>query len=202
MHRKAGFWIATWLVLVILTGFFAFGHRWAGVAYGPGYGWGHMGAWGEGYRADGAPGWYGMGPGMMGGWGGGYGWGAGRPYRMMGPYAPGVAGGAYAMLPWLLTDLTPEQVQKIGALLNDSEGRNRALLQQRWEAQAKLNRLYAAETREWNAIRAASAAMADLQRQQLDATVDLQQKIDALLSDSQRREMARAQRSYGWLEAP
>jgi len=207
MHRKPGFWVVVWIVLVVLTGFLAFGHGWGGRAYGPAYGWGRMGGWSDGYRANAAPGWYGMGPGMMSGPGTGYGWGAGRAYGMMGPYGPGagmgpaMAGGAYAMLPWVLEDLTPEQVQKIGALLNDPEGRSRALMQQRWEAQAGLSRLYATEKRDWAAIRSASLAISDLQRQQLEAAIDLQQKIDALLTDSQRQELARAQRSYGWLGA-
>lgn len=95
--------------------------------------------------------------------------------------------------------LTPEQVQKIGSLLNDPEGRNQALMQQRWEAQVGLTRLYATEKRDWSAIRSASLTVFNLQRQQLDATFDLQQKIDALLADSQWREVARAQRSHGWM---
>lgn len=202
MNRKTGFWVAGWLVLVVLTGFLAFGRGWGPMAYGPAYGWGHMGGWDEDYRSDAAPGWYGMGPGMMGGRG------TGRAYGMMGPYGmsgmgagmgPGMAGGAYAMLPWILTDLTPEQTQKIGALLNAPENRN--VLQQRWEAQAGLARLYAAEKRDWNAIRAAAMAVSNLQRQQLEAALDMQQKVDALLTDSQRQAMARAQRSYGWMGA-
>lgn len=103
------------------------------------------------------------------------------------------------MLPWILTDLTPEQTQKIGALLNAPENRN--VLQQRWEAQAGLARLYAAEKRDWNAIRAAAMAVSNLQRQQLEAALDMQQKVDALLTDSQRQAMTRAQRSYGWMGA-
>ncbi len=202
MNRKPGFWVVVWIVLVVLTGFLAFGYGWGGRAYGPGYGWD------EGYRADGTSNWYGMGPGMMRGPGAGYGWGAGRGHGMTGPYGagapmmgPGMAGGAYAMLPWILADLTPEQVQKIGALLNDPEGRQRAFMQQRWEAQASLNRLYATEKRDWNAIRAASVTVFNVQRQQLDTAIDLQQKIDALLTDSQRQELARAQRSLGWMGA-
>lgn len=212
MNRKTGFWVAVWVVLVVLTGFLAFGHGWGRMGYGPAYGWGRMGGWDEGYRADAGPGWYGMGPGMMAGRGPGYGWGAGRAYGTMGPYGagmpmmgpgmgPGMAGGAYAMLPWVLADLTPAQLQKIGALLSDPDGRNRNLMQQRWEAQAGLSRLYATEKRDWTAIRAASVAVSDLQRQQLEAAIDLQQKIDALLTDSQRQELARAQRSYGWMGA-
>lgn len=212
MNRKSGFWVVLWIVLVVLTGFLAFGHGWGGRAYGPAYSWGRMGGWNEDYRADGDPGWYGMGSGMMGGSGAGYGWGAGRPYGMMGRYGagvpmmgagmgPGMGGGAYAMLPWALADLTADQVQKIGALLNDPAGRQRALMQQRWEAQAGLTRLYATEKRDWNAIRTASAAVSDLRRQQLEAAIDLQQKIDALLTDSQRQELARAQRSYSWMGA-
>ncbi len=195
MHRKTGFWVVGWLVLVVLTGWLAFGRGWGPMATGPAYGWGPMGGgWDEGYRSDAAPGWYGMGPGMMGRWG------TGRAYGMMGPDGmSGMAGGAYAMLPWLLTDLTPEQAQKIGGLLNAPD--TRRLMQLRWEAQAGLARLYMAEKRDWNALRAAAMAVSDLQRQQLEAALETQQKVDALLTDSQRQAVARAQRSYGWMGA-
>jgi hypothetical protein len=36
MNRKHGFWIALWVVLVVVTGWLAFGH--GGMGYGPWHG--------------------------------------------------------------------------------------------------------------------------------------------------------------------
>ncbi len=212
MNRKNGFWIALWVILVVVTGFFAFGYGPGGMGYGPWHGWGRMGAWDDAYRADGTRGWYGMGPAMMGG--AGYGMQPGAAYGpgMMGQYGggmpwmgagmgPGMAGRPYAMMPWTPPDLTSEQAQKIGQLQTESEARNRGLMQQGWEAQARLNGLYTADKRDWNAIRTASRTLFDLRRQQMEAMIDMQQKIDGLLTDSQRQEMARAWRGYGWMGA-
>jgi len=92
MNRKNGFWIALWVILVVITGFFAFGYSAGGMGYGPWHGWGRMGAWGDAYRADGAQAWYGMGPGMMGGSGYGMQPGTGGGYGpwMMGQYGGGM----------------------------------------------------------------------------------------------------------------
>lgn len=210
MNRKSRFWIALWLIFVVVTGFLAINYGAGGMGYGPWHAWGRTGGWGEGYRADGAPGWYGMEPGMMSGAESGSGWGMGRPYGMMGQYGGempgmgagyGMAGGVYDMMPFGPSDLTSEQVQKISQLQSESDESNRHLMQQRWEMQLRLNGLYAAEKRDWNAIRIASRALSDLQRQKLEASIDAQQKIDGLLTDGQRRDMARTWRGHGWMGA-
>jgi|GEM_PF-2909916 len=210
MSRKHWFWIAGWVVLVVVIGFLAFGQgRGGGGYYRDGSGWGHMSGWGSmGNRGDGGPGWRGMGPGMMGRGGYGPGRGAGQGWGMMGSYAEGMpgqaygmgmSGGFYGMMPWALPDLTPEQEQKIAQLHNDPQSRQRALMQQVWAAQASLSRLYAADKRDWGATRAAALALHDLQRQHIDAAIDLQQKTDALLTENQRKELARARRNQGWM---
>ncbi|MDP3421242.1 MAG: periplasmic heavy metal sensor [Thiobacillus sp.] len=200
MNRKRGFWIALWVILVVVTGWLAFGY--GGMGYGPGHGWGRMGAWDGGYRADGAQGWYGMGPGMMGGAAPGQGWSMGRSHGMMGPYGAGMPGmGAGMGFGRPPSDLTSEQVQKIGQLQQEALARNRSLAQQLWAEQDALNRLHMSEKRDWDAIRAASQKLFDLQRQQLDAAIDMQQKIDGVLTDSQRRDMARSWRGQGWMGA-
>lgn len=212
MNRKRGFWIALWVILVVVTGWLAFGH--GGTGYGPWHGWGRMGAWHDGYRADGGQGWYGMGPGMMGG--------KGRFHGMMDPYGAGMpgmgAGMGFGMAP---PDLTSEQAQKIDQLQQEALARNRSLAQQLWAAHDALNchplpnggprmlwaahdalnRLHRNEKRDWDAIRAASQKLFDLQRQQHDAAIDMQQKIDGVLTDSQRRDMARSWRGHGWMGA-
>lgn len=225
MNRKVGFWIAGWVILVVVVGVLAFGYggrsatSYGQGAWGPmGGGWGHMGNWGEGYRGEGGQGWRGMGPGMMGRGGYGPGGGEGGGWGMMGPNVAGMpgpgygmgtgsgmgygmSGGAYAMMPWTLPDLTSEQVQKMSQLQNDPQSRVNALMQQVWAAQATLMRLQAADKRDWNAIRAAALALHDLQRQHIEAGIELQQKMDEILSSSQRKELARARRSSGWAGA-
>jgi Spy/CpxP family protein refolding chaperone len=187
MNRKRGFWIALWVILVVVTGWLAFGS--GGMGYGPGHGWGRMGAWDDGYRTDGGQGRYGMGPGMMGGAAPGQGWGMGRHHGMMGRHGawmPEMGAGmmGFGMAP---PNLTSEQVQKIDQLQQEARAHNRSLAQQLWAAQDALNRLHMNEKRDWDAIRAASQKLFDLQRQQLDVAIDLQQKIDGVLTDSQRR---------------
>ncbi|MBT9589990.1 MAG: hypothetical protein IV089_03625 [Thiobacillus sp.] len=192
MNRKNGFWIALWATLIVVTGFLAFGAGSGGMGYGPWQGWGRMGGWDNSHRSDGTFGGYAMGLGMTGGAASGQGWGMGF----------GMPGGGSAMMPWQLPSLTPEQEQKISQLWRDSAERNLSLMQQRWEAQVRLSGLYATEKRDWIAIRTASRSALDLQRQQLDAAIDLQQKVDGLLTDSQRQDMARAWHGYGWMGAP
>lgn len=205
MNRKSRLWIGLWLLLVIVTGVLAIGYGPSGVmGYGPWHGWGHMGGWDEDqpFRGEGAHAWQGMGPGMTDGAGFGHGWATHNPYGMTGAFSNMMGGGAgmpYAMMPGWLPDLTPDQIAKIGKLLMESAERNRSVIQQSWEAQARLNSLNAAERRDWNAIRTASHKVFELQRQQLDAAIDMQQKTDALLTDSQRQAMARVGRGQGWM---
>lgn len=198
MNRKNGFWIALWATLIVVTGFLAFGAGSGGMGYGPWQGWGRMGGWDNSHRSDGTFGGYTMGLGMTGGAAAVQDWGMGMGAGM----GFGMPGGGSAMMPWQLPNLTPEQEQKISQLWRDSAERTLSLMQQRWEAQARLSGLYATEKRDWSAIRTASRSALDLQRQQLDAAIDLQQKIDGLLTDSQRQDMARAWHSYGWMGAP
>ncbi|OZA29410.1 MAG: hypothetical protein B7X93_05965 [Hydrogenophilales bacterium 17-61-9] len=210
MNRKNGFWIALWATLIVVTGFLAFGAGSGGMGYGPWQGWGRMGGWDNSHRLDGSFGGYATGRGMTGGTAHGQGWGMDMPYAMMGQDGMGgmgagmgfgMPGGGFAMMPWQLPRLTPEQEQKISPLWRDSAERNFSLMQQRREAQARLSGLYATGKRDWNAIRAASQQVFELQRRQHDAAIDLQQKIDGLLTDSQRQDLARAWHGYGWMGA-
>jgi len=200
MNRKRLFWIAVWAVLVVVTGFLAFGTGPGSPGYGPWQGWGRMAGWNDDSRVDGAFGGYGMGPGMMGG----VGWGMGQmPFGGMGWGRAGVQGtgsgpsaGGYAPQSRQLPNLTPAQAEQIGQIQREAEARNSRLMQQLWAAQDKLNLLRMSEGRDWKAIRAATHALFDLQRQQLDAAIDLQQQVDGLLTDSQRQDMARSWRGY------
>ena len=207
MNLKSAFWVALWVVLVVVTGILAFGTRPGSMGFGPWHDWGRMGGWSNDSPVQGPYGGYGMGPGMMGGFGTGP--GMGMPLGMMSQYGAGMygmgagmgtgmIGSGYPSVPGQIPNLTPEQEQKLSRLQQESMERNSSLAQQLWAAQDKLNLLQMNEKRDWNAIRAASQHLFDIQRQQLGANLDLQQKIDGLLTDRQRKDMARAWRGYGW----
>ncbi|MFA6901765.1 MAG: hypothetical protein WC236_01650 [Gallionellaceae bacterium] len=183
MNRKEGFWAALWVALVVVTGYLAFGDTFGGRMNGPGYGWGY------GYQDEVGPGYIDPGETL-------YGRGAGRYDGMRGPYA--MPGGAYGSMPLLPQNLTVEQDKQISKIQSEAEERNRKLTQQYLDAQAQMNKLYASEKRDWNAIRSAARAVVDLQRQKSDSNVEVQQKIDALLTDTQRHELMRAWHGYGW----
>lgn len=190
MNWKRLFWVALWAALVVVTGYLAFGSGPGSPGVGPWQGWGRMAGWNDDPRVDGTFGGYGMGPGMMRG----AGWVMGQmPFVVMGN---GISAGGYVPLSPQLPDLTPEQAKKICQIQREAEARNNRLMQQLWAAQDRLNLLRMSEGRDWKAIRAASHALFDLQRQQLDATIDLQQQVDGLLTDSQRQDMARSWRGY------
>ena len=145
-----------------------------------------------------------MGPGMMGGIGAGR--GMGLPYGMMRPGMQGMGigfemGGGYAFMPGQLPGLSPKQSQKLSQLQQEAQTQNSNLAQQIWPAQNKLNLLLMDEKRDWNAIRAASQTLFDLQRQQHDAAIDLQQKVDGVLTDSQRQDMARSWQGLGCMRS-
>lgn len=204
MNRKNGIGIAVWLALVIVTGYLAFGYGPRSTGYGP---WqdDRAGPWNAGPSLFGG---YGMGAGMTGGrddmryWcmphgmmigqGGMGSLGMGVGMMRGHPMGPELSTGL-AQLP----DLNAEQTQKITQLQRDENARNSQLAQQAWTAQDTLNRLLMNEKRDWDAIRAASEAVLELQRQQIDSNIDLQRKIDEVLTDSQREERARNWRSYG-----
>lgn len=203
MNRKNGIGIAVWLALVIVTGYLAFGYGPRSTGYGP---WqdDRAGPWNEGPSLFGG---YGMGAGMAGGRDDMRGWnmahgmmmgqgGMGSQYMGFGmmrgnPMGPELSTGL-AQLPGLNT----EQSQQITRLQRDENARNSQLAQQSWTAQDTLNRLLMNETRDWDAIRAASEAVLESQRQQIDSNIDLQRKIDGVLTDSQREERARNWRGY------
>ncbi|MEW6133482.1 MAG: periplasmic heavy metal sensor [Pseudomonadota bacterium] len=195
MNRKNAFWIALWVVLVVITGYFAFFHSPWRTGYGPWHGWGSGWSDENAYPAYRSPGW-GMAPGWGGGWQGDDGGGAGRGYGMMGPYG-GMPG--YGPLPGTLPELTPEQAGQIGKLQAEHYEENRALMQQIRQTQARLNELYAADKRDWDAIHDATQKLFELQRQQHESAMELQRKIDGVLTDAQRQALARTQRGYGWM---
>ena len=151
---------------------------------GPGYGMGPgmMGGYGPGPggprpghdMGPGMMGEYGMGPGMMGGYGMG----------------PGVGGlGAGRMLDAL--NLTDAQRADVNKIRDDLRRKNWDLLGKMQDERAKLRDLYAAEKLDRTAISAAYRRIADLRLQRLDNMLDAQEKLEAILTPEQRKQLRR-----------
>lgn len=183
MRRNRGVLIVVWIVLLIATGYLAYSPGRSDV--GPWGGWRQMHGWdGDGqFSMGGSQIGYGAGPSMMGGMG------------------PGMLGASLSMLPRWLPDLSPDQAGKIKNLQNEAVQRMRLVTQQSWDAQIRLNGLYAADERDWDAIRAASRQLWELEWKQLEAKTELEQQIHALLTTPQRQALTRMWRGYGWMGA-
>lgn len=136
-----------------------------GVMGCPGYGM--MGGMGSGMgMMDG------MGPGMGGG---------------MGGFGPGMMGmGPMAMLD--LSDAQTAQLQKIQA---ESMKMHRPLMRRMWDEKKQLWALMNAEKRDPAAIGKAYDKLADLQRQALEAHIDAENKMAAVLTKEQQAQMRR-----------
>jgi Spy/CpxP family protein refolding chaperone len=145
-----------------------------------------------------------MGPGMMGpGYGPGMGMmGPGHGMGMMGPgYGPGMMDGCgpgsgmmggmgmMGMGPMHMLDLSTEQRRQHHAI-------NTALHRENWtrmgkvmELSQQLNELYLAEPPDPKAIGKVHAEISDIQRQMIEARVAAQNKLNALLTDKQRKDL-------------
>jgi Spy/CpxP family protein refolding chaperone len=140
-------------------------------------GYGMMNGYGSGYA---------MGPGaMMGGYGGGYGMGPGM--GMMGGWTGGM--GPFAML-----DLSDAQNAQIEKIQTESRKKQRTLMRQMWDDQEKLGDLIKAEKRDPTAIGKAYIKLSDLQRQMLEANIEVENKMTAVLTKEQKAQMRRGYR--------
>ena len=133
---------------------------------------------------------YGMGMGMMGGMGSGMGMMDGMGPGMgggMGGFGPGMMGmGPMAMLD--LSDAQTAQLQKIQA---ESMKMHRPLMRRIWDEKKQLWALMKAEKRDPAAIGKAYDKLADLQRQALEAHIDAENKMAAVLTKEQQAQMRR-----------
>lgn len=126
---------------------------------------------------------YGMGMGMMGGMGPGMGMMDGG----MGGFGPGMMGmGPMAMLD--LSDAQTAQLQKIQA---ESMKAQRPLMLRVWDEKKQLWALMNAEKPDPAAVGKAYGRLADLQRQALEASVDAENKMAAVLTKEQQAQMRR-----------
>lgn len=132
---------------------------------------------------------YGMGMGTMGGMGAGMGMGPGMGGGM-GGFGPGMMGmGPMAMLD--LSDAQTAQLQKIQAEFMKAQ---RPLMRRMWDEKKQLWNLRKAEKPDPAAIGKAYSRLADLQRQALEAHIDAENKMAAVLTKEQQAQM---RRGYG-----
>lgn len=142
-----------------------------GGGYGPGM---MMGGYGPGMMGGG------QGPGMMGG---GYG-----PGMMMGSgYGPGMMGG-YG------PDFTPEQRKEANAIMDQTRKSHWSMMGAMMDEQATLRDLYAAEKPDRDAIGAIYKRIGEIRQSMYESMIDAHQKMDALLTDEQRKQMYRGGR--------
>ena len=144
----------------------------------PGYG-GHpamMGPYGGGGPGMMRP--YGGGPGMMGDYAGwvGRGWGRGNQL-----------GAALSQL-----DLTADQQEKIAKIHEDTRQKNWDAMGQLLSEQFKLRGLYLADKVDANAIVEQQKKIDELRRVMIKAHVEMENQIDALLTQDQREQLRSA----------
>ena len=140
----------------------------------------------QGSGASGAMPGYGMGM-MRGGMGPGYGMGPGM--GMMGGCPMGMMGGG--MGPMAMLDLSDAQTAQLKKIQTESKQKQRTLMRQMWEEQDKMSDLYDAEKRDPAAIGKAYGKLADLQRQALEARIEMENKMAEVLTKEQKAQMRR-----------
>ncbi|HET9700688.1 MAG TPA: Spy/CpxP family protein refolding chaperone [Burkholderiales bacterium] len=142
----------------------------------------------------------GMGCGMMGGKGGGMGGkGGGMKGGMMGGMGGGMKGGAMGGMrprgidvplhvtgPLSHMDLTPEQDGKILRIQDELRKKHHEVKGRMMDEQVKLRDLYLADKQEKAAILASYKRLGELRLQMVEAGLDAQGRIDAVLSKEQR----------------
>lgn len=154
---------------------------------------------------------YGMGPGMMGGYGG-YGTEAGMGPGMMGGYGgfPGMMGG-YGGGPGMMgghggrwggyaeLGLTADQRTKIEQIHRELRTKNWPLMGKMMDARYKLADLYSADKPDTAAIKAQYKEIEALRLQMVDAAVDAQGQVDALLTKEQKEKARQWHHGPGWM---
>lgn len=126
---------------------------------------------------------YGYGPGMMRGYGGG----------MMGGYGPGAGMmGAIGVL-----DLKEDQRDKIFAIQDQAHTKNWAAMGELRTAQYKLQRLYAADKVDSNAVVEQQKKVDELRRQLVQAHLETRKQIEAVLTPDQVKQWRRFGPGWG-----
>ncbi|HSD53990.1 MAG TPA: Spy/CpxP family protein refolding chaperone [Burkholderiales bacterium] len=155
--------------------------------YGYGMGPGMMGGYGGYGMGPGMMGGYGMGPGMMGGYGG-YGMGPG----MMGGYGGygyGMGPGSLAYGPLASLDLSADQRARINTIQRDLRKRLSDLRVKMTEQSVTLDQLYDEDKPDRKAMLSAYKAVQNLQQQGIEARLEAQDKIEAVLTKEQQDQL-------------
>jgi Spy/CpxP family protein refolding chaperone len=166
-----------WLLAVVIVTADVSAHGGGAGGYGPGYGYG-----------------YGMGPGMMGGYGMMHGPGMMGGEGMM--YGPGMMG----MGPVWMLNLTDEQRAKISKLQDELRKKQWATMGQIMDEREKLFELYSDDSPDAKKVGAVYGKIFDLRRQMIEATIDTQNRMQALLTKEQRAQLD--QWRHGWGPGP
>jgi Spy/CpxP family protein refolding chaperone len=130
---------------------------------------------------------YGMGPGMMGGYGDGMG---------MGGYGDGMGPWMMGSLALRALGLTAAQEAQVNKISDELRRKNWDLLGKMQDEGAKLRDLYGADKLDRSAITAAYKRLGDLRQARIENALEAQEKIDAVLTPDQRKELR--SRGYGW----
>ena len=123
-------------------------------------------------------------PGMIGGYGPGYGMGPG----MMGGYGPGygMGHGMMGFGNFRDLDLSKEQRSKITPIRREMRTNQWALMGEMMDAQDKLQELYDADMQDSAAINSQYKVIEDLRHKMVDNSVDVHNRINAILTKEQR----------------
>ncbi len=91
-----------------------------------------------------------------------------------------------------LLDLNAAQIEQIENIKTEWKKKQRPLMRQMWEEQDKLNDLVTAENRGPQTIGKAYSRLSELQRQALEARVEMENKVANVLAPEQRTQMRRS----------
>jgi Spy/CpxP family protein refolding chaperone len=129
---------------------------------------------------------------MHGGMGPGMGMMGDCPMGMMGGgMGPGMGMMGGGMGPMAMLDLSDAQTAQLKKIQTESKQKQRTLMRQMWEEQDKMSDLYDAEKRDPAAIGKAYGKLADLQRQALEARIEMENKMAEVLTQEQKAQMRR-----------
>jgi Spy/CpxP family protein refolding chaperone len=135
---------------------------------------------------------YGTGMGMMGG-------GMGPGMGMMGGMGPGMGGGMdgfgpgmMGMGPMAMLDLSDAQTAQLQKIQAEFMKAQRPLMRRIWDEKKQLWDLRNAEKPDPAAVGKAYSRLADMQRQALEAHIDAENKMAAVLTKEQQAQMRRS----------
>lgn len=141
---------------------------------------------------------YGTGMGMMGG-------GMGPGMGMMGGMGPGMGGGMdgfgpgmMGMGPMAMLDLSDAQTAQLQKIQAEFMKAQRPLMRRIWDEKKQLWNLKNAEKPDPAAVGKAYSRLADLQRQALEAHIDAENKMAAVLTKEQQAQMRRGSGRGMW----